>query len=64
MILDPLPEDSMNDEEAIAALDAIKPGDPEGAHSDADDALLALVSDAVRDAWIRARERVGGFWYA
>jgi hypothetical protein len=49
---------------AIAALDAIPPGDNETAHVDAEAVLLALVHPEVQKAWERAKQRVGGFWYA
>ena len=61
----------MTTEEAVAALDAIYPGedvayyaDNEAAHGDADDVLLQAVPADVRQAWERVRDRVGGFWYA
>jgi hypothetical protein len=52
----------------VAELDAIQPGDPEEAHSDADAILLRalrrLGGDDVASAWERVADRVGGFWYA
>ena len=49
--------------EAIEELDALD-GDQESAHGKADDILLNLVPSEVAEAWCRARDRVGGFWYA
>lgn len=43
----------MNTREAIERLDATSGGDPEGAHSDADDVLLALVDPEVAEAYER-----------
>lgn len=51
------------DDEAIAKLDALTKGDPEAAHSEADEILLSLVSPSVADAWRNANDRIG-FWYA
>ena len=51
-------------EEAVVALDAIAAGDNEVAHGSADDILLAVAPPEVAEAWRRAEERVGGFWYA
>lgn len=54
----------MTPEQAVAELDSITHGDPEGAHGEGDDILLAVVPDEVREAYNRLRARVGGFWYA
>ncbi len=54
----------MTEQEAIAALDAIGPGDPEAAHGEADRIMGQCLPDAVAAARRRAEERVGGFWYA
>lgn len=53
----------MTPDEIVAALDAISPGDAEGAHAEADELLLKAVPPEVLNAWIAARDRVG-FWYA
>ena len=58
-----LSRENMKDTEAIAALDAIEPGDPEFAHGVADEIILKVVSPAVAYAWEKARIRAGGFWY-
>lgn len=42
---------------AVAALDAISAKDPESAHSDADDILLASVKPEVRAAYERLVKR-------
>ncbi len=44
-------------EEAVARLDAIGNGDPEGAHSEAEDVLLELAPREVQEAFIRVMER-------
>ena len=54
----------MTPEEAVAALDAIKPGDPESSHTAADGILLAVVPPEVADAFDRAEARDGGWWWA
>lgn len=43
----------MDASEAVARLDAIVPGDPESAHDEADDVLLALVPPEVAEAYRR-----------
>ena len=53
----------MTEEEAVAALDALTDGDPEGAHGEADNILAEFVPEAVNAAYQRAVQRVG-FWYA
>lgn len=57
----------MTPQEAIEKLTAFQDGDPEQAHGDADDILLAVLRSnglsEVADAWDACRERVG-FWYA
>lgn len=54
-------------EQAIELLDSLTPGDPEVAHSTADDILLMFLKESghggVAKAWERANERIG-FWYA
>jgi hypothetical protein len=55
---------TLSEAEVVAALDAIEPGDKECAHGDADDLLVIAAPPAVREAYIRAYERLGGFWYA
>ncbi len=50
--------------DAVAALNRIKGGDPEGAHADADRILLASVHPDIRAAWERVETRARGFWYA
>ncbi len=54
----------MSPEDAVRALEAIKPGDPEYAHSEADDILLASAVPKVRQAYDAAIERTGPWWYA
>lgn len=44
--------------DAVAALDAIGGSDPEGAHYQADQIVLALVDPAVRAAYDRLAYRV------
>ena len=55
-------------EQAVEALNNIKAGDQEMAHSEADDIILKFLTwngDAkVANAWLDVYERVGGFWYA
>ena len=56
----------MDAKQAIELLNAIEPGDPEMAHSEADTILLdfvATVSPDVAKAWTDANDRCG-FWYA
>lgn len=48
--------------EAVAALDAINGHDPEGAHGEADEVLLAVVPAEVREAYERLAARCG--WWA
>lgn len=50
--------------EAVRDLDAITPGDEEANHGTADAILLRFVPTEVREAWERAEERDGGWWYA
>lgn len=52
----------MTTADAIAALDAIDVGDPERAHSEADEILAAVAPGAVRDAYFRVSQRAG--WWA
>ena len=49
-------------EEAVAALDAIDGGDPDGAHGEADKILLAYVDPSVAGAYERLVERCA--WWA
>lgn len=49
-------------QEAIDKLDAIDESDCEGAHMDADDVLLELVDERVREAYRRLVVRCG--WWA
>lgn len=49
-------------EQAIAALNAIGPGDPEGAHNEADRILLALVGPDVATAYQACVDRQD--WWA
>lgn len=54
---------------AFAALEAIQPnatgnGDPESAHGNADDVLLAYVPKVLADAYERVGNRAGDWWYA
>jgi hypothetical protein len=52
-------------DEAIARLDAIGyEHDPETAHSDADDVLLAHVDPEVAEAYRRVINRQGSWWFA
>lgn len=51
-------------EEAVAALDAIDGGEPEGAHGEADRILRAVVPPEVSAAYGRLVERAAGWWYA
>lgn len=51
-------------QEAVAALDAIDPDDPEGAHSEADQVLLSLVDPEVRAALERLVSRSQWWAYA
>lgn len=53
----------MTETEAIAALDAIN-GDPETMHVKADEVLLKFVPPAIREAYERAVERSGDWWFA
>lgn len=52
----------MTPEEATTRLDAIGVGDPEGAHIEADDVLLALVPSDVAAAYLRLQDRLP--WWA
>lgn len=45
--------------EAVELLDKERGRDPEGAHAEADDILLAVVDPAVRDAYERLVKRAG-----
>ena len=53
--------------EVIERLNALTKGDPEIAHGEADDLLIAFLRwsghSNVADAWVAACDRVG-FWYA
>jgi len=49
-------------DEAVAKLDALSGDDPDGAHCEADDVLLALVPTEVADAYQRVMERCP--WWA
>jgi hypothetical protein len=53
---------------AVAALDALTGGDTEVDHANADDLLITFLRDidhgAVADAWEKASDRAGGWWYA
>lgn len=51
------------EKEAISMLDKLN-SDPETAHYAADEIVLAVVSQEVKDAYERAVERAGGWWYA
>lgn len=53
----------MNTAEGVARLNALQPGDNEGAHDEADAILLEFVPKRVADAWRAADERIG-WWYA
>ena len=53
----------MTTAEIVAALDALDDHDEEAAHGAADGLLLEAVPPEVREAWERARNRIG-FWYA
>ncbi len=53
-----------DEHEAIRKLDAIEPGDKEGAHLEADDIVVAVVHPAVQAAYQRAAQRTGPWWYA
>ena len=53
----------MDEAEAIAALDRLST-DSEVAHSAADDILVSVVPPKVREAYERAKDRCGGWWYA
>ena len=57
----------MSKQEAIDALNALTDGDPEAAHSKADDVLVSFLfaegHDDIARAYNEASERVG-FWYA
>lgn len=52
----------MTPEEAVAALDAMSVADPEAAHGEADEILLKLVPDEVREAYQRLVARAP--WWA
>ena len=54
----------MSIEDAVAALDAINTADPEEAHCDADRVLLEFVPVEVQEAYARAVQRAGDWWYA
>ena len=55
--------DALTPEQAIEALDAIRPGDPEHSHIEADEVLLRCVPVEVREAYDRLVEREGGRWW-
>lgn len=53
---------------AVQLLDALDDGDPEAAHGDAEEIVMAFLrasddGEAVANAFERAQKRVG-FWYA
>lgn len=50
--------------EAVRKLDALKPGDPERNHGDADDIVLSIVPVEVREAYWRACDRDSSWWWA
>lgn len=54
----------MTPEEAIDLLDTLDAGDPEGAHSSADDILLSLVGPEVKAAYERVVQRCDWWAYA
>lgn len=54
----------MTVEMAVAALQAIGGGDPEGAHAEADLIVLRAVDPAVAEAYEKLVERAGAWWYA
>lgn len=58
------PTERLTPAEAVQKLDAIKAGDPERNHGDADDIVLSVVPDEVREAYCRAYERDYGWWWA
>lgn len=58
------PIERLTPDEAVRKLDAIKPGDKEVNHGYADDVVLSVVPDEVREAYCRARKRDGGWWWA
>lgn len=58
------PTERLTPAEAVRKLDAIKAGDPEGSHGDADDIVLSVVPDEVREAYWRACVRDDGWWWA
>lgn len=57
-------EDRLTPEEAVAALDAIQPGDAEANHGEAESILLRVVPVEVAEAYGRAEDRDRGWWYA
>jgi hypothetical protein len=54
----------MTIEDAVAALNAIRGGDPEGAHSAADLILRRVVAPEVAQAYEDLMERATGWWFA
>ncbi len=54
----------MNDDEAIAALDALSGRDPDHSHRQADYILLRASHIDVIAAYERLRVRADGFWYS
>ena len=58
------PTERLTPAEAVQKLDAIKAGDPERNHGDADRIVLSVVPDEVREAYWRAYERDYGWWWA
>lgn len=58
------PTERLTPAEAVQKLDAIKAGDPERNHGDADDIILSVVPDEVREAYWRACVRDGRWWWA
>ncbi len=58
------PIERLTPAEAVQRLDAIKAGDPERNHGDADDIVLSVVPEEVREAYWRACVRDGRWWWA
>lgn len=56
----------MTEDEAVQRLSQLgnPRGDKESEHMDADDVLLAAASERVRAAYLNARDRADGWWYA
>lgn len=50
---------------AVQLLDALNVDhEPGGGHEEADEILLEAATPEVRAAYLRARQRAGGWWYA